>query len=379
MRILGIETSCDETAASLLEYKNGSFRVLSDIVASQIEVHKKYGGIVPEVAARKQMEAIIPVLNEAMNAENPKYEILHLNNNNSNDKNLKQFEIHGSRLELVDVIAVTQGPGLVTSLRIGVQAAKTLAYVLGKPLIAANHIEGHIYSAFLSEKQKNPNSKFQIPKISFPALTLIVSGGHTELILMKNHGIYEYIGRTRDDAAGEAFDKVAKLLELSYPGGPIISQLAENGDPTAFDFPRPMIDVNNFDFSFSGLKTAVLYTLRDFEKQNLKTISYNLKADLCASFQQAVVDVLVSKTIHAARKYDVKSIILGGGVSANSLLRKRLADECNLQSVTCYLSPLAYTTDNAVMIALAGHFRAQREDFADWKTLVADPHLKLAF
>ena len=274
MKILGIESSCDETAAALVDYTGGRFSVLSNVVASQIEIHKKTKGVVPEVAARCHVEAIIPVIKEAMQNETKP-----------------------------DAIAITKGPGLVTSLRIGVDTARTLSFFWGVPMIGVNHLEGHIYASVL-----------QNTAIEFPALCLVVSGGHTELVLMKKHLDYKIIGETRDDAAGEAFDKVAKILDLGYPGGPEISKLAKEGNPKAIDFPRPMIDSKDFDFSFSGLKTAVLYYVK-----NLKPKTYNLKPDICASFEQAVVDVLVAKTICAAKKYKVKTVILGGGVSANNV------------------------------------------------------------
>lgn len=337
MTILGIETSCDETAAALLDISDaGEVRVVSNTVISQITTHKKYGGIVPEVAARKQMEGLVPVLEDALP--------------------------DGAR---PDVIAATYGPGLVTALRVGLQSAKTLAYSWGVPLVGVNHIEGHIYSALLEAEEA------QLRSLSFPTLAMIVSGGHTELILMKGHGHYELIGRTRDDAAGEAFDKVAKLLGLEYPGGPVISRLAENGNAQAIDFPRPMTDKDTFDFSFSGLKTAVLYHIKEHppKEEDLP--------DICASFQQAVIDVLVSKTIRAAQKHNVKHIVLGGGVAANTLLRDTLSNSSEKLGIPTLLPERKYTTDNGTMIALAGYFNYKEGARSDWRTLVADPNLKL--
>lgn len=336
MIILAIETSCDETSIAILEAKNGQFKILSNLVASQINIHKKYGGIVPEVAARKHIEVILPLLDEAL-------------------KNLKKKKI--------DYIATTYGPGLITSLLIGIETAKALSYVWQKPLIGINHLEGHIYANWLSSEKD---------KIKFPALCLVVSGGHTELVLMKNHGQYKKIGETLDDAAGECFDKVAKLLEIGYPGGPIISQLAKNGNPHAFNLPRPMIKSGNYDFSFSGLKTAVLYKL-----QGLKFRPQNFLPDFCASFQQAVVDVLLEKTIKAAKEYKVKSIVLGGGVVANKELRKQLEEKVKkeLHQVNLFIPPLEFCTDNAAMIASAAYFHALKKDFIDWKKLKVDPNL----
>lgn len=393
MLILGIETSCDETAACLLEADSRGFHVRSHVLATQIALHRLTGGIVPEIAARKQMEAIIPVLEECFVSaniiRNPKSEIRdrfkahNYNNQNILNLNTSEFDIISSldtripSFKLPDIIAVTQGPGLVTSLRVGVQTAKTLAYIWKVPLIAVNHIEGHLLSALLTEPKED--TRYQIPNTNyqFPALGLIVSGGHTELILMKDYGNYELIGRTRDDAAGEAFDKIARLFGLPYPGGPEISKLAAKGDPSAFDFPRPMINTGNFDFSFSGLKTAVLYTLRDLNIKNLQTPSSNLQADLCASFQQAVIDTLVTKTMRAAETYHVKSIALGGGVAANKLLRDELLKYCQLKSLILHLPSFSYTADNAAMIAATGYFKSLRGEYADWRTLASDPNLRI--
>ncbi len=341
MKILGIETSCDETAAALIEYQEGRFRVLSNVVASQINLHAATGGVVPEVAARAHLENIIPVLKQALQVKKNKPPIG------------------------LDFIAVTIGPGLITSLRVGVETARLLAYSLQKPLIAVNHLEGHIYANWLDRPPK---------ELLFPILCLIVSGGHTELVLMRKHLAYEVIGETRDDAAGEAFDKVAALLDLGYPGGPIISKLAEGGDQQAIDFPRPMIDSPNFDFSFAGLKTAVLYYL----KKNHLTPAVKI-ADICASFEQAAVDVLVGKTIRAAKKYQVKTILLGGGVAANHRLREQFGQILTSQfpAISLSLPQLDYTTDNAAMIAAAGALYAQQKKFVPWSKIKADPNLTL--
>lgn len=357
MNILAIETSCDETAVALLEVKNGQFKILANFVSSQINIHRKYGGVVPEVAARTHLETIIPLLKKL-------------------PKSAK-----------IDYLAVTYGPGLVTSLLIGLETAKTLSFVWQKPLIAINHLEGHLYANWLSPQQD---------KIKFPALGLIVSGGHTELVLMKNHLSYKKVGETLDDAAGECFDKVAKLLKIGYPGGPIISRLATQGNPDKYNLPRPMFYSKDYNFSFSGLKTAVLYKLKEIGNQPEKFLP-----DFCASFQQAVIDVLIKKTLGAAEKYKVKSIILGGGVVANGELREQLEVKVKekLPSVFLSIPELKFCTDNAVMIAVASYFHitcpvklpikpqrnslkadyftGARKDFTDCKNLETNPNLEL--
>jgi len=338
MIILGIESSCDETAISVLKAGRQQFKILAHTVASQIKIHRRYGGVVPEVAARQHVTSIIPTL----------------------EASLKEAMITP---EKINAIAVTVGPGLITSLRVGVQTAKTLSLVWQKKLIKVNHMEGHIYANWLNNHH-----------IKFPALCLVVSGGHTELILVKKHDQYQLIGQTRDDAAGEAFDKVAKLLNIGYPGGPKIQALAKKGDPKKFDFPRPMLDQNNYDFSFSGLKTSVLYLL--------KKKYYNKKPpinDICASFQQAAIDVLVTKTITAARTLKVKTVLLAGGVAANQPLRHQLGQQVKESlSGVVYSTPLLHLcTDNASMIAIAGYWHAIKKDFADWRSLDADPNWEL--
>lgn len=337
MNILGIETSCDETSAAVLEVKRGRFMLRSHVVASQVAVHTKTGGVVPEVAAREHMVTILPTIQKALEGVKP---------------------------SSLDAIGVTAGPGLLTSLLVGVETAKALSYAWRVPLVRVNHIEGHIYANWLEESR---------PTDSFPFLILVVSGGHTELILMKDHGRYTKIGGTQDDAAGEAFDKVAKLLGLGYPGGPEISKRAERGDAQAVAFPRPMLNQKNFDFSFSGLKTAVLYEVRD---KKLTTRGVN---DIAASFQQAVVDVLVEKTMRAATKYKVKGVLLSGGVAANQLLRNTLASRVHTELPdTFYAQPRpAYCTDNAAMIAVAAYFHAHKKHFTPFAKLKADANWEL--
>ncbi len=319
MRILAIESSCDETAIALLEAKGQSLNLLKNQVYSQISIHKKYGGVVPEVAARKHLETIIPLLGSILGKD---------------------------KLKNIDYLAVTAGPGLVTSLLLGLTAAKTLAYANKLPLVAVNHLEGHVYSNWLTSSDLVKN-----PKKFLPALVLIVSGGHTELVLMKGHGQYQSIGRTLDDAAGEAYDKVAKLLSLGYPGGPIVSKWADKGNTKAYDFPKPMLTSPNFDFSFSGLKTAVLYTLEKKKNINKKDI-----ADICASFQAAVVEVLTTKAMIAAKKYQVKSIMLAGGVAANKALQQSLLQKSKSQNLPFFYPAANYTGDNAAMIAVAAYY-----------------------
>lgn len=361
MIILGIETSCDETASAILEIKNSKFRILSNIVSSQIDIHRKYGGIVPEVAARKHVEMILSVVEES----------------------LTRAMVSS---EEIDLIAVTRGPGLITSLLVGIETAKNLAYVWQKPLIGINHLAGHLYSCELaiaaasadgSTKLTMTASAAKLKEIKFPALCLIVSGGHTELVLMHNYWDYRVIGETLDDAAGEAFDKTAKLLGLGYPGGPEISWLAKKGNPRAFDFPRPMIDSQDYNFSFSGLKTAVLYRIRKYE---LGSMNLGIREDLAASVEQAIVDVLVEKTIRAAKEFRVKTVMMGGGVAANDKLRKSINKLEGQNSVLSVLLPeVGFSTDNGVVIALAGFYKVKRLKIKvdGWKKIEVDPNLEL--
>ncbi|MFA6296823.1 MAG: tRNA (adenosine(37)-N6)-threonylcarbamoyltransferase complex transferase subunit TsaD [Patescibacteria group bacterium] len=357
MLILGIDTSCDDTSAAIV--KDGSF-VLSNIVSSQTEIHRQFGGVVPEVAARSHIELIIPVIKQALQ-----------------EANIKKEEL--------DLIAVTNGPGLITSLMVGIDTAKSLAYSLNKKIIAINHIEGHIYSNWLVQKNNFRISEFPLSaeakqseakaeNFQFPILCLIVSGGHTELIYMKDHLNYNVIGQTRDDAAGEAFDKVAKLLDIGYPGGPIISKLAESGDDQAYNFSRPMINSKDFDFSFSGLKTEVLRLTKEnniFSKQQIN--------DICASFQKAVVDTLIFKTINAAKKYNVKTIMLGGGVSANKSLRKNLEQKIQQEIPDSHFSILnsQFSSDNGAMIASTAYQYAKNNKFSDFSKIIPEANLSL--
>ncbi|MEA3398298.1 MAG: tRNA (adenosine(37)-N6)-threonylcarbamoyltransferase complex transferase subunit TsaD [Patescibacteria group bacterium] len=353
MLILGIETSCDETAASIIkDLKRGkyaSLQVLSNIISSQIKIHKQYGGVVPEVAAREHVLNILPVI----------------------DKSLAKAGLtRKTAMKKLNAIAVATGPGLITSLISGIETAKILGYTWDLPLIGINHIEGHIYANFIHADPA------QIKNIILPAIILTVSGGHTMLILMKGHGKYQIIGETRDDAAGEAFDKAAQLMGIGYPGGPIISQKAQSvihDKKYAINLPRPMINVNNFDFSFSGLKTALRYALKNDKNWKEKIPAYAFE------FQQAVIDVLIHKTIKAAAKYNTKTIMLAGGVSANIQLREQMAKTVKnkIPSAQFKIPNLKYTTDNAAMIAAAGYFHALRKDFTPWQKLQVDCNAKL--
>lgn len=329
--ILGIETSCDETAASIV--KNGR-EILSNVVASQIESHKRFGGVVPEIASRHHVEQMTMVLEEAVNRADVTWED-------------------------IDAIAVTEGPGLVGALLVGVNAAKALAFAKNKPLIGVHHIAGHIYANRLENE------------FAFPLLAPIVSGGHTELVIMKDHYDYELIGETRDDAAGEAYDKVARMLKLPYPGGPQIDRLSTEGEPT-IDFPRAWLEEGSYDFSFSGLKSAVINTLHNAEQRG-ETLN---SADVAASFQQSVVDVLTEKTYRAAQEYKVKQVIVAGGVAANKGLRQSLKNRFNHTDTELYIPPIHLCTDNAAMIAAAGTILYEKEKF-EALDLNANPSLML--
>lgn len=339
MRILSIETSCDDTAVAVLEGRNKELKILSNVVSSQIKIHSKYGGVVPSLAAREHTKNIGHVFELALK-----------------EAGIKNFK------KDIDAIAVTRGPGLGPSLLVGISFAKTLSWLLKKPLIGVSHLEGHIYSNWLQK----------IPQNIFPALNLIVSGGHTELVMMKDHGKYQLIGETLDDAIGEAFDKSARLLGLGYPGGPAISKIAQKGNPEKYPLPSPMINSKNFNFSYSGLKTAVLYLLRDLKKKKLDT---KTKADIAASFQKAALDVLVKKTIEAARKHKVKTLLLSGGVSANKILRERLQKESTELGINYSCPPMEYTTDNAAMIAVAGYFNYLKNKKTAFKAVNMDANL----
>lgn len=368
MFILAIETSCDETTAAVIKISGQGaktkLKILSNVVASQIAIHRRYGGIIPEVAARAHIEQMLPVLKQA----------------------LVQAHLAPSQIHL---IGVTRGPGLITSLLVGVETAKTLSWLNHKPLLGVNHLAGHFYAAFINlflgqEKLNNQNI--------FPAVGLIVSGGHTELVLMKDWYGFKKIGQTLDDAAGECFDKVAKLLNLGYPGGPVMAKRASQAKRVLKDFglelPRPMLLSSDYNFSFSGLKTAVLYLL-----QNKKNSHYLHSPEcqefidaLCQETQQAAIDVLVGKTLRAGLKYKTKSIILGGGVAANQELRKQMAKRIDdlRANLNFLVPPREFCTDNALMMAIAAYFGWQKLNFSQkekakraWQNIKVDPNLSL--
>ncbi|NYB75157.1 tRNA (adenosine(37)-N6)-threonylcarbamoyltransferase complex transferase subunit TsaD [Sedimentibacter hydroxybenzoicus DSM 7310] len=332
--ILAIESSCDETACSVIE--NGR-NILSNIISSQIEIHKEYGGVVPEVASRKHIENISDVVNEAI-----------IKANVSCDQ--------------IDAVAVTYGPGLVGALLVGVNYAKGLSYAWNKPLIGVNHIEGHICANFIENKDLEP-----------PFVCLVASGGHTHLIYINDYGKYEIMGKTRDDAAGEAFDKVARAIGLGYPGGPLIEKKAKEGNETAINFPRAVIDEDTLDFSFSGLKSAVLNYIHNKQQKNEEIIA----EDVAASFQQAVVDVLVMKTMKAAKLKNCKTVALAGGVASNSSLREALEKECKKNNYVFLKPSSILCTDNAAMIGCAAYYKYLKKEFSD-ASLNAIPNLKLA-
>ncbi len=334
INILAIESSCDETAASVV--RNGR-EVLSNVISSQIEIHKKYGGVVPEVASRKHIENISSVVKEAM--EEAKVSV-----------------------DDIDAIAVTYGPGLVGALLIGINYAKSLSYVWNKPLIGVNHIEGHISANYIEDKNFEP-----------PFMCLVVSGGHTHLVYVEDYGKYEVMGRTRDDAAGEAYDKIARALNLGYPGGPKVDKLAKLGNKDAIHFPRVKLDEETLDFSFSGLKSAVLNYINQTTQKGGKIV----EADVAASFQEAVIDVLVEKVIKAARLKDCNKIALAGGVASNSRLREALGKECENSNLLLYRPSPILCTDNAAMIGSCAYFKYNNEEFSDF-SLNASPNLEIA-
>ncbi|HEX8951344.1 MAG TPA: tRNA (adenosine(37)-N6)-threonylcarbamoyltransferase complex transferase subunit TsaD [Polyangia bacterium] len=333
MLVLGLESSCDETAAALVE---DGVRVRGDAVASQVAVHAEWGGVVPEIASRHHVMNLIPVLQTAL-------------------------ERAGARLDDVDGIAVTRGPGLVGALLVGVQAAKAIAYARGLPLVGVNHLEGHLCAIFLENPAPPP----------FPHLALLVSGGHSELVAVSDFGRYRLLGATRDDAAGEAFDKVGKMLGLGYPAGPTIDELAQTGDPSAYTLPRPMRG-RGLDFSFSGMKTAVLTIVQHHGVPTGQAL-----ADLCASFQASVIDQLVRKTRAAIEQHHVKQLQVAGGVAANRGLRAAVGALCDELGVELFVPSPARCTDNAAMIAAAGYWRLARGERADL-TLNATASLPLA-
>jgi len=326
VKVLGIETSCDETAVAVVE--DGE-RIIVNLVASQIDVHKKFGGVVPEIASRQHVSNIKYLLKETFDIVPPRE---------------------------IDLVAVTHGPGLVGALLVGISVAKGIAMSMDLPIVGVNHLLGHIHSVFFSSK------------VEFPFIALLVSGGHTEIVYVEDEVTVKVLGRTVDDAAGEAFDKVARVLNLDYPGGPAIQKAAKEGKPNFYKFPRPLLNSKDYNFSFAGLKTSVLYFMRDNPKANV--------SDVAASFQEAVVDVLVKKTFRAARDHGVRNVVFVGGVSANKMLREKAKDQAEKWKYNVYFPDISFCTDNAAMIARAGYFLHKKGYTSDME-LNAIPNLTL--
>ncbi len=434
MKILSIETSCDETAISILkaegDFSDAHFKILADNLISQIDIHKEYGGVFPALAKREHSKNLIPILKKTLTEAslgNPITKskgtwVFHAQVKKILEREPKLLKlfleyIPSIKIPEIDAIAVTQGPGLEPALWVGVNFAKALSLVWNKPLIPVNHMEGHLLSAFTSKKKfsiinflfsKSKNQNFQIANLKFPTIGLLISGGHTELILMKEFGEYEKIGQTRDDAIGEAFDKVARMMNLPYPGGPKISELAqlqreklsnqvtqktEEVQPFQIKLPRPMLNTDDFDFSFSGLKTAVLYLIKNLKKElssdavknHCDELSIETKKEIALEFEEAVTEILLKKTQKAIEKYEAKTLILGGGVTANKHIRKSFKSLGSRASKLEVLMPdKKFSTDNAVMIGIAGYFeylkqkrKGQLQNATDLNKLKADGNLKL--
>ncbi|MCH5298898.1 MAG: tRNA (adenosine(37)-N6)-threonylcarbamoyltransferase complex transferase subunit TsaD [Ruminococcus sp.] len=322
MKILSIESSCDETAAAVVE---DGRNVLSSVIASQVEEHKLYGGVVPEIASRRHAEAIVPVVKQALN-----------------DADVTMDDI--------EAIAVTHAPGLIGALLVGVNFAKGLSLATGKPLVPTHHLRSHIASNYISHKELKP-----------PFMCLVVSGGHSHIVMVEDYTKMKVIGRTRDDAAGEAFDKAARTMNMPYPGGIEMDKIAESGDPKAFKFPRPVVHDAPYDFSFSGLKTSVINLIHNMEQRGEEIP----KADICASFRSAVVELLVSNTIKACEDFDIKTLVIAGGVSANSLLRTRFAEESEKHGIKFYKPDKSVCTDNAAMVGSQGYYEYLNGNIAD--------------
>lgn len=393
MKILGIETSCDETAISVLEYeaKKRRFRLLANFVYSQIAIHKPFGGVVPNLAKREHQKNLVPILELALQ----KTGLLKKKEGRIKDNKLKKIEEILIKEELlaknslnflakyqkpkIDLIAVTKGPGLAPALWPGVNFSRALSFYWQIPLVGINHLEGHIFANWLPKKEM-VWEQIKIPKNLFPSLSLIVSGGHTQLVLIKKLGEYKIIGETRDDAAGECFDKTARLLNLGYPGGPAISKEAEKikqGIHYSLKLPRPMINSKDYDFSFAGLKTAVLYLVEELKKRGVDL--KKIRPIIAKEIQDSINEVLVTKTIRAAKNFKTRSIILGGGVTANENLKILLINETqkNLPKIPLLIPEKKYTGDNAAMIALVGWFRKKSARLDNWKKVEADANLKL--
>ena len=373
MKILAIETSCDDTGISILQEKKGQFKVLSNIVSSQ-QIHQNYGGVFPMMAKREHQFNLLPAFKKALSESKlliskPKF-LISKKKRGVIEKILeKEHELLPKLIEFlenyekpkVDILAVTYGPGLEPCLWVGVNFAKALSFIWNLPIVPVNHIEAHILVNFMKQKPH-----------TFPALALVVSGGHTQLILVKKIGAYKIIGETRDDAAGECFDKAAKILGLGYPGGPIISQIATKQKKSGIQLPRPMIHSKDYDFSFSGLKTAVLYATRD-QKHGL-TQPYI--ANMCTAVQNAIIEVLLKKTFDAANYFNVKTIILGGGVSANQELRKQFQLKAKRNNLEVIIPEKNLSTDNGLMIAITAYFH--KKNITPWQKIKANANLRIS-
>src|SRR6056297_252642 len=388
MKILAIETSCDDTGIAIISCNNTGakvtekkFKVLTNTLASQTEIHKKWGGVVPMLAKREHQKNLISLFRKAIEESNLS-DLSNISLDKKKEKiqnflkkekdlyqNLEQF-LKSNQIPKFDAIAVTKGPGLDPCLWVGVNLAKALSFLLDIPIIPINHIEAHIYSSLIKKDHFTQFSPGK--KINFPAISLIVSGGHTQLILIKKWGNYKILGETRDDAAGECFDKIAKLLGLEYPGGPKIAQEAKKwGKETSFSFPRPMLKHDNLDFSFSGLKTAVLYHLKE-----LKELDEETKKEIAYEAQEAITDALTVKTIKAIKEYKIKTLIIGGGVSANQKLRNKIKNKIDA-SVELILPLPKMSTDNALMVGITAFYKYNKNKITDIKKLKADPNLRL--
>ncbi|MDD5589853.1 MAG: tRNA (adenosine(37)-N6)-threonylcarbamoyltransferase complex transferase subunit TsaD [Candidatus Portnoybacteria bacterium] len=395
MKILAIETSCDETSVAVLNYgQDGSFDLLSNIVSSQVKIHAPFGGVVPSLAKREHQKNLAPILEQSLNEAKLLQKIQNQKSRIQNKSKILE-EILDREPELlkqivpffekyqkpdIDYIAATNGPGLEPALWVGVNLARALAYFWDLPVIPVNHIEGHIIANWLpianSKSQianRSDDARFTTRNKLFPAVCLVVSGGHTQLVLMKDFGQYEILGETRDDAAGEAFDKLAKMLKLGYPGGPIVSEMAKNVSPAErqkIKLPRPMLNSKDYDFSFSGLKTAALYYIKTLPEEKIKETA----SAICAEFQQAVVDVLVSKTIRAAQDFSAQSILLAGGVAANDLLRNTLSAAAKELALPFSSPPKEFCGDNAAMIALAASLKKEK---ISWEELTVNANSRI--
>lgn len=393
MKILAIETSCDETAISLLnctETATGiDFSVLGNIVHSQVDIHREFGGVFPAMAKREHQKNLIPVLLKTLGINS--VEVPDLENNEiatileKEPDLLEQFNHYILSIEKpdIDVICVTSGPGLEPALWVGISFAKALGALWNIPVVPVNHMEGHILSVLVPENISDTFT-FSSNTFALPALALLISGGHTEMVLVKNIGDYELIGKTRDDAVGEAFDKVARILGLPYPGGPEVSKLALSHDKTAISsitLPRPMIHSKDYDFSFSGLKTAVLYATRDIKESNNGTIPENVKSEIAYEFQEAAAEVITKKTKSAIHDLGIQTLIVGGGVSANGRIKQSLRDTVSeiIPAEQIYFPTRELTGDNALMIALAGYFKYKKNpnDFQNSENIRANGNLIL--